>query len=138
MRYEEDDFYWVDRNLADEGIELPDSDLLKAVHVYAAEFYGRRGGEVDFCSLDETALIGVGVLLEEWVDVVLGREGEGVFVEGEMMKNMEGRDGRERRDEGGEVGEEESEEEEGRERKRRRIDIESGGDDENGSSSSAH
>ncbi|MCJ1424893.1 hypothetical protein MMC29_002781 [Sticta canariensis] len=84
-RYEEDDFYWADHDLAP-GIELPDSDLLKAVHAYAAGFYGRTGGVAAFGSLDETALIAVGVLLEEWGDAVLGKTGHEVFLEGERRK----------------------------------------------------
>ncbi|KAI4195389.1 MAG: hypothetical protein LQ346_003465, partial [Caloplaca aetnensis] len=38
-RYEEDDFYFAHEKL-DQG-QLPDSDLLKAVHAYASDFYGR-------------------------------------------------------------------------------------------------
>lgn len=130
MRYEEDDIYWADRHLA-AGIELPDSDLLKAVHAYAADFYGRRGGKRDFASLDETALMGVGVLLEEWAEVVLGREGEGVFVEGEVMDEggVEGRSEEEGMGDGEDIGVV-GEEEEGRARKRRRIKSESDEHDE--------
>lgn len=83
QRYEESDFYWANEKLPLQGAELlPESDLLKAVHTYASIFYGRRGGKADFRSLDETALMAVGVLLEEWVDRLLGKGGEGVFVEG--------------------------------------------------------
>lgn len=85
QRYEETDFYWANEKLPLQGAELPDSDLLKAVHAYASIFYGRRGGKADFRSLDETALMAVGVLLEEWADGLLGRGGEGVFVEGEAV-----------------------------------------------------
>ncbi len=79
-RFAEDDIYWADRHLREDQV-LPDSDLLKAVHAYASEFYGRRGGATDFESFDETALIAIGVLLEEWAGDVLGAEGEGAFVE---------------------------------------------------------
>lgn len=85
QRYEETDFYWANEKLPLQGAELPDSDLLKAVHAYASIFYGRRGGKADFRSLDETALMAVGVLLEEWADGLLGRSGEGAFVEGEAV-----------------------------------------------------
>lgn len=85
QRYEETDFYWANEKLPLQGAELPDSDLLKAVHAYASMFYGRRGGKADFLSLDETALMAVGVLLEERVESLLGRSGEGVFVEGEAV-----------------------------------------------------
>ncbi len=88
-RFAEDDIYWADRHLRDDQV-LPDSDLLKAVHAYASEFYGRRGGATDFESFDETALIAIGVLLEEWAGDVLGAEGEGAFVEAGWE---DGRDG---------------------------------------------
>lgn len=65
---------------------MPDSDLLKAVHAYAAGFYGRTGRTAAFGSLDETALIAVGVLLEEWGEAVLGETGHEVFLEGEERK----------------------------------------------------
>lgn len=89
QRYEETDFYWANEKLPLQGAELPDSDLLKAVHAYASRFYGRRGGKADFYSLDETALMAVGILLEEWADGLLGRGGEGVFVEGEAVDEDE-------------------------------------------------
>ena len=85
IRYEEDDFYWADRNLTDNQ-KLPESDLLKAIHAYASDFYGRavKGrGKVDFESLDETALLAVGVLMEEMARDALGETGDLAFVEGE-------------------------------------------------------
>lgn len=67
VRYEEDDVYFQHRHLrADQ--RLPDSDLLKAIHAYAADFYARTttdGGKADEKSLDETALLAIGILLEE-------------------------------------------------------------------------
>ena len=85
IRYEEDDFYWADRYLTDNQ-KLPESDLLKAIHVYASEFYGRavKGrGKVDFESLDETALLTMGILMEETAGEVLGETGYKAFIEGE-------------------------------------------------------
>ena len=85
IRYEEDDFYWADRNLTDSQ-KLPESDLLKAIHAYASDFYGRavKGrGKVDFESLDETALLAVGILMEEMARDALGETGDLAFVEGE-------------------------------------------------------
>lgn len=85
IRYEEDDFYWADRDLADNQ-KLPESDLLKAIHAYASDFYGRavKGkGKVDFESLDETALLAVGILMEEMACEALGETGDLAFVEGE-------------------------------------------------------
>lgn len=86
IRYEEDDIYWADRLLTDNQ-KLPESDLLKAIHAYASDFYGRavKGkGMVDFESLDETALFAVGMLMEEMAGEVLGETGDMAFVEGEV------------------------------------------------------
>ena len=69
-RYEENDVYFADRHLdqAKELQRLPDSDLLKALHAYASDFYARASegrGEHDWESLDETALLALGILIEE-------------------------------------------------------------------------
>ena len=82
-----DDFYWADKHLAEKQT-LPESDLLKAVHAYAADFYEAMGekGEVNFRSMDETALLAIGLLLEEAAEEVLGETGDMVFVEGEEAK----------------------------------------------------
>ncbi|KAL2040201.1 hypothetical protein N7G274_007104 [Stereocaulon virgatum] len=93
-RYEEDDFYWADRFLT-EGQTLPESDLLKAIHTYASDFYGRATegkGLVDFESMDETALLGLGILLEEMAEHVLGKTGDLAFVEGEEVEEEVGAD----------------------------------------------
>ena len=69
---------------------LPDSDLLKAIHAYASDFYGRataNGGLLDFESLDETALLALGILLEEMAEHVLGDTGDLAFVEGEDISD---------------------------------------------------
>ena len=72
--------------------KLPDSDLLKAIHTYASDFYGRNTknqGAVDFESLDETALLSLGILLEEVAGHVLGDTGDMAFVEGEEVEETE-------------------------------------------------
>ncbi|KAL8825827.1 MAG: hypothetical protein Q9191_004174 [Dirinaria sp. TL-2023a] len=83
-----DDFYWANRHLTADQT-LPDSDLLKAVHAYAADFYGAMGenGKVMFRSMDETALLAMGALVEEAADEILGPTGDTVFVEGEKINN---------------------------------------------------
>ena len=84
-RYEENDIYWTDQQLRSNQ-SLPDSDLLKAIHVYASDFYGRatlEKGMGDFNSMDETALLAMGILLEEAAKEILGESGDLVFVEGE-------------------------------------------------------
>jgi hypothetical protein len=93
-RYEEYDIYNShERDLpqAGSGI-LPESDLLKAIHGYTSNFYGAMGRrrkhdigdgiDVDESSMDETALIAFGILLEEATREVLGHTGEQVFTEG--------------------------------------------------------
>ena len=77
--------YWADRHLTDNQ-KLPESDLLKAIHAYASDFYGRavKGrGKVDFESLDETALLAMGILMEEMARDALRETGDLAFVEGE-------------------------------------------------------
>ncbi|KAF7185125.1 hypothetical protein HII31_13400 [Pseudocercospora fuligena] len=83
VRYQEDDKYFAHRHLPPNQ-RLPDSDLLKAIHSYASDFYG--SGKLgnprhDFKSLDETALIAMGVLIEELVAETLGETGDLAFVE---------------------------------------------------------
>ncbi|KAI9794853.1 MAG: hypothetical protein M1816_002981 [Peltula sp. TS41687] len=91
VRYHEHDIYHANERLpASVTTLLPDSDLLKAVHAYAADFYARAttdAGKGDWRSLDETALMALGILLEEAAVEALGDTGDLVLVEGE------GRDG---------------------------------------------
>ncbi|KAL1879894.1 hypothetical protein VTK73DRAFT_6706 [Phialemonium thermophilum] len=95
QRFAEKDVYFANDDLPDGGRGiLPDSDLLKSLHVYASHFYealGRRCGRdayvgsklVDERSMDETALLAMGVLLEEAARDVLGRRaGHLVFTAG--------------------------------------------------------
>ncbi|RFU80924.1 hypothetical protein TARUN_1295 [Trichoderma arundinaceum] len=92
-RYAEHDIYraheWELPN-GGRGI-LPPSDLLKAIHEYSSEYYGvlnrnqrvlESGRNLDECSMDETALLAFGILLEEAGREVLGRRGHLVFTEG--------------------------------------------------------
>lgn len=82
-RFQEDDFYWANEDLVQ---PLPDSDLLKAIHTYASDFYNQATttkGLADFSSMDETALIACGILLEEFAVHVLGATGDLAFVEGQ-------------------------------------------------------
>lgn len=70
--------------------ELPQSELLKAIHSYASDFYSvaaEQQGTFDFKSLDETALVAVGILLEEAVKEALGQNGDMVFVEPEGLEH---------------------------------------------------
>ena len=79
------DVFFADENLEPDQ-KLPESDLLKAVHAYASDFYSmatKDQGECDYRSLDETALIALGILLEEAAAQVLGETGDMVLVEPE-------------------------------------------------------
>ncbi|KAK6334168.1 hypothetical protein TWF696_002670 [Orbilia brochopaga] len=76
----------VDKIMKDEGMldALPDSDLLKAVHAYVADYYAAKGWtDVGARSMDEGALIAIGVLLEEYCREMIGKQGDQVFVEQE-------------------------------------------------------
>ncbi|TVY84320.1 hypothetical protein LSUE1_G000990 [Lachnellula suecica] len=81
-RFAEDDLYFANERRP--GIDLPSSDLLKALHCYASDFYSRnttdRGGG-DWKSLDETALLALAILMEEVS--TLSKAGDMVFTEGE-------------------------------------------------------
>ncbi|EEH45194.1 uncharacterized protein PADG_01344 [Paracoccidioides brasiliensis Pb18] len=91
VRYVENDFYFADERLPADK-RLPDSDLLKAIHTYASDFYASATldqGHTDFLSFDETALIALGILLEEAANESLGDTGDMVFVEGEEITDCE-------------------------------------------------
>ncbi|TDZ33498.1 hypothetical protein C8035_v011924 [Colletotrichum spinosum] len=95
-RFEEWNVYMAhERNLLHGGRDcLPDAHMLKAVHTYASHFYATLGGEqrsalyqvgarnIDERSMDETALIAFGILLEEAGRDILGARGDMVFTEG--------------------------------------------------------
>ena len=84
-RYEENDFYFAHESLPPNR-PLPSTELLEAIHAYSSDFYDRatvdRGG-ADHRSMDETALIAMGILLEEMAKESLDETGDLVLVEGE-------------------------------------------------------
>lgn len=94
QRYAEKDIYFAHELLPHGGRDvLPDSDTIKAVHSYASHFYealSRRHNSlgrgttshVDERSMDETALLAFGILLEEAARESLGKNGDLVFTEG--------------------------------------------------------
>ncbi|KAF2725599.1 hypothetical protein K431DRAFT_215160 [Polychaeton citri CBS 116435] len=107
VRYQEDDIYFANRHLdAAKGQRLPESDLLKVLHAYCSDFYGSGavrggkasegdvgGGEVSFRSMDETALIAMGILIEESVREAVGRTGDLALLEdGEDGGSRRGRE----------------------------------------------
>ncbi|KAF5659756.1 hypothetical protein FHETE_9278 [Fusarium heterosporum] len=91
-RYLEHDIYFAhERDLPHSGQGvLPESDVLKAVHAYTSAFYSAANHErqhpdsrnITERSMDETALLAFGILLEEAGKEVLGRGGDLVFTEG--------------------------------------------------------
>lgn len=102
-RYAEHDIYQAhERDLPQGGRGvLPTSDLLKAIHAYSSAFYGaldrkqpgpRSGFTVDDRSMDETALLAFGILLEEAGREALGRRGDAVFTEGAREEEGSGSD----------------------------------------------
>ena len=92
-RYHEYDIYWAHEDLPHYGQGLlPESNLLTSIHAYTSRFYeataarlgpscsvGRR--TIDERSMDETALLAFGILLEEAAREVLGKRGDLVFTE---------------------------------------------------------
>ncbi|RYO91692.1 hypothetical protein DL764_008253 [Monosporascus ibericus] len=110
VRFAEKDIYHAHEALPRGGRDvLPDSDMVKAAHSYSSHFYaalaarGRRSdsgprgsqghesrreerGVVDEQSMDETALLAFGILLEEAGREILGKRGDLVFTEGAALE----------------------------------------------------
>lgn len=100
VRYAEQDVYWANEDLPDGGRgHLPDGDLLKSVHSYASRFYeaaaARLGPRcavgariIDERSMDETALLAFGILLEEACRDALGKRGDLAFTDASMESKV--------------------------------------------------
>lgn len=87
IRYEENDFYFANESLSGDR-PLPSSELLEAIHAYTADLYDHATidrGQDDYQSMDETALIAMGILMEEMAREALGETGDLVLVEGEEL-----------------------------------------------------
>ena len=90
-RIAEDDLYWADRHLTSSQ-KLPDSELLKEIHTFTADYYSRTTDNDPkgvYRTMDETALLAMGILLEESVAQVLGENGDLAFMEGELIADDE-------------------------------------------------
>ena len=108
QRYQEYDYYYAhERDFPENGAaSLPESDLLKAIHGYTSHFYHRTGmGEMNLAlqgkphrkahsmpqrnfntkSMDGTALLAFGILVEEAANEFLGQTGDLAFTEGEEV-----------------------------------------------------
>ncbi|TQS33855.1 hypothetical protein Golomagni_05786 [Golovinomyces magnicellulatus] len=86
-RFAEYDIYFA--NERHNVSNLPDSDLLKALHTYTADFYSKNthdNGLHDWKSLDGTALIALGILTEELVQEMIGKTGDLALTEGEPVQ----------------------------------------------------
>ncbi len=103
VRYVEHDIYWANEDLPEDGRRhIPDTNLLKSVHGYAGRFYeaaaaARPGPRavvgtriIDQRSMDETALLAFGVLIEEACRGALRKGGELVFTEASTEATMVG------------------------------------------------
>lgn len=63
------------------------------MHIYASDYYESAlgaQGDVSFGSMDETALLAVGILLEEAAGHILGETGDLALVEGEEISDHDG------------------------------------------------
>jgi hypothetical protein len=83
IRYEETDYYFAHEKLPADK-QLPSSDLLSALHAYVSKLYSRTAGpetEKAWRSMDETALIAFGILLEETAREMMGETGDLAFTE---------------------------------------------------------
>ncbi|KAL4886916.1 hypothetical protein BJY04DRAFT_43602 [Aspergillus karnatakaensis] len=89
VRYEETDKYFAHESLPTDR-PLPPSELLESIHAYTADFYdqGVRGeGRANHYSMDGSALLFMGILMEEMAKESLGDTGDLVLVEGEPISS---------------------------------------------------
>ncbi|CAG8160588.1 unnamed protein product [Penicillium olsonii] len=71
---------------------LPNSELLEAIHAYAADYFEYAtadNGQDDHRTMDETALLAMGILIEEMASEELGDTGDLVLVEGHRPSEEE-------------------------------------------------
>ncbi|KAJ4370534.1 hypothetical protein N0V83_005055 [Neocucurbitaria cava] len=83
IRYEETDYYYAHTKLSAEQ-QLPSGDLLTALHAYISKLYARTGepgAQNAWRCMDETALIALGILMEETAKEILGETGDLAFTE---------------------------------------------------------
>ncbi|KAJ5671560.1 hypothetical protein N7507_000687 [Penicillium longicatenatum] len=93
---EDESTYFAHENLPADR-PLPSSELLTAVHAYSSDFYThklRDSGKHNFYSMDESALLAVGFLMEELAKEQLGENGDMVLTEEMWNSEDEGNDPR--------------------------------------------
>ncbi|KAF2647478.1 hypothetical protein K491DRAFT_558878, partial [Lophiostoma macrostomum CBS 122681] len=84
QRYEETDHYFAHAKLPPDQ-KLPSSDLLSALHGWFSNYYDRSqvsANQKVWNFMDETALIALGILMEESARELLGETGDLAFTEG--------------------------------------------------------
>jgi hypothetical protein len=90
-RFAETDQYFANRHLGPHR-KLPHSELLISLHAYISEFYGcsiPRKSKKAWRSMDETALLAMGILIEEAAKESLGETGDLTFTEGEDHDHLD-------------------------------------------------
>lgn len=91
-RFTDDESYFAHEKLPADR-PLPSTEILEAIHAYTADYYkhfsGDRG-QHDYCTMDETALLAVGILAEELAQDALGQRGDLVLAEGQLSDEDEG------------------------------------------------
>ncbi|CAI7582123.1 unnamed protein product [Penicillium glandicola] len=88
---DESKIYFAHENLPSDQA-LPNSELLETIHAYAADYYEYAtadNGKDDHQTMDETALIAMGILIEEMAKEQLGETGDLALVEGQELSEEE-------------------------------------------------
>ncbi|CAO2648986.1 Nn.00g099350.m01.CDS01 [Neocucurbitaria sp. VM-36] len=100
IRYEETDYYYAHAKLP-ANQQLPSSELLTALHAYISKLYSRTGEpgtQKAWRCMDETALIALGILMEETAREVMGETGDLAFTEAADADEDQGLAGDEEKD----------------------------------------
>ncbi|KAJ5550818.1 hypothetical protein N7535_001242 [Penicillium sp. DV-2018c] len=87
----EDQSYFAHEDLSSDQA-LPSSELLETIHAYAADYYQYAtadNGKDDIQTMDETALLAMGILIEEMAKEELGETGDLALVEGHELSEEE-------------------------------------------------
>ncbi|EKV07791.1 UAF complex subunit Rrn10 [Penicillium digitatum] len=87
----EEKIYFAHENLSSDQT-LPNSELLETIHAYAADYYEYAtadNGKDDYQTMDETALLALGILIEEMAKEELGETGDLALVEGQELSGEE-------------------------------------------------
>lgn len=87
----DENIYFAHENLPSDQ-SLPNSDLLETIHAYAADYYEYAtadNGKDDHQTMDETALLALGILIEEMAKEELGETGDLALVEGQELSDEE-------------------------------------------------